>query len=273
MALLMPEGWITEQNTVKFTQPYCSKRELRFCFFQTSTWKIFFPSVIQRLIKKNMHHPRVYGSNTGLHFKALKTPFYRSVAQKLHFSSVLMELRISPSHASHFLPLHLHHDIKFTTYIFLACFLSEKAHLFAVSLTGGKNCTWETPECHFLSFQGTCFKGNPPWIEPRKTMGAPHTIFSDSLKRTQVVCGGTYKNNIEALSLKTAWLGVAFKMRAATKTKLESTEVEASPRPLVQDQPVHHVCCEHEISVSMTLLQYTSIAICLKKHRMSVETF
>lgn len=110
-----------------------------------------------QLNKKNMHHPRVYGSNAGLHFKALKTAFYGLVAQKHHFSSLLMKLNISPSHT--FLPVHLHHDIKFTTYIFLACCLSEKAHLFANALTGGGNCTWETPECHFLSFQGACFRG------------------------------------------------------------------------------------------------------------------
>lgn len=138
-----------------------------------------------------MHHPCVYGSNTGLHFKALKTPFYRSVAQKLDFLSLLMELRISPSHASHFLPLHLHHDIKRTTYIFLACFLSEKTHLFANALTGEKNCTWGNPRVSFPEFSGCRFQGNPPWIEPRKTMEALHTISSDSLKNTRAVCEGT----------------------------------------------------------------------------------
>lgn len=125
-----------------------------------------------------MHHPRVYGSNAGLHFKALKTAFYGLVAQKHHFSSLLMKLNISPSHA--FLPVHLHHDIKFTTYIFLACSLSEKAHLFANALTGEKKLHMGNPRVSFPEFSGYVFQGNPLWIECRKTVGTPHTPFSQT---------------------------------------------------------------------------------------------
>lgn len=143
---------LSEQNTVKFTQSCCSKHVLCVLFSPHFYVKDLFVSFGDSEVNKTEYAPSM--SLWRQHWSPFqsfkKTPFYRSVAQKLHFLSLLMELRISPSHASHFLPLRLHHDINFTTYIFLACFLSEKAHLYANALTGGeKNCTWGNPRVSF----------------------------------------------------------------------------------------------------------------------------
>lgn len=83
----------------------------------------------------------------------------QTLIEKLHKSTIfLLKLNKYSSLLAtpHFLPLHLPHILKPSMYIFLACSLNEKAHLFTNPTV--KYCTEETPVDNFLTFPRHVYK-------------------------------------------------------------------------------------------------------------------